>query len=106
MSESENCEKCQRIFRNLLAAKRASSCVYIRELGFTDQCDDFYDFSRIRRSYAELVGESAMDRIRMYDETKEDERRAKQAVTHYSIGTTQHLVAALTWPNWLWYQFG
>ena len=107
-SEMTESEKCQSIFRNLLVAKGLAqnqcSCTYIRELTFTKRCDEFYNFSNVRKSYAELVGTPAMDRITAFKETEEDERRAELAVTHYSIWTTQHLESALTWPNWLWYQ--
>eukprot|EP00955_Chlamydomonas_euryale_P116883 366444-Chlamydomonas_euryale.AAC.4 len=101
-------EKCQSIFRNLLVARgqvqNQSSCAYVRELTCTERCDKFFDMSHIHKSYAELVGTPAMERIRDYKETEEDERRAEQAVIHDSVWTTQNLESALTWRNWLWYQ--
>jgi hypothetical protein len=98
MTESE---RCQSIFRNLLAAAKdkSSACAYIRELAFTERCDKFYNLSDVRKSHAELVGEAAMERIVEYKETDEDKRRATQAVFHYSTWTTERLKAALTWPK-------
>lgn len=110
MSESEKKEfeklkgQCHNIFSNLYHFEGQSSRVYIRELMLTARCDEVYNFSDIRKSYADLVGTPAMKRITVFKETEEDERRAVQAVTHHSIWTTQHLESALTWPNWLWYQ--
>jgi hypothetical protein len=89
-------DRCQSIFLDLLIAKcqaqNPSSCAYIRQLTSTTRCDEFYDFSSVRKSYAEHVGTDSMQRITDFEETKQDESRA-----------AQHLESALTWPNWLWY---
>jgi hypothetical protein len=100
-------DRCQSIFLDLLIAKcqaqNPSSCAYIRQLTSTTRCDEFYDFSSVRKSYAEHVGTDSMQRITDFEETKQDESRAAQAGFHYCLWTTQHLESALTWPNWLWY---
>jgi hypothetical protein len=97
-------ERCQYIIHNLLTLKNRTSCGFIRELAFTDKCDQFYDLASIRKSYVEFVGAPAMERIVEYKETDEDKRRATQAVFHYTEWTTQRLEYALTWPSWLWYK--
>jgi hypothetical protein len=107
---SENYEKntrCQSIYRNLLISKSLPTspcaCVYFRELEYTSKCDEYYNFSRIRESYKELVGADAAERIRKFHETEEDERRAEQAVSHYNDWTVCNLKSALSWQNLLWY---
>jgi hypothetical protein len=72
-------------------------------LEYTWKCDEYYNFSHIRESYKELVGVDAAERIRKFQETEEDERRAEQAVAHYNDWTVRNLKSALNWQNFLWY---
>lgn len=100
--------KCQSIYRNLLlaqgAAQNHNAIVYLRELQHTARCNTFYDFTRMRASFAEVLGPAGMERISSFDETEKDERMAKQAVTHYHDWVDFNLQSALSLPSWLWYQ--
>lgn len=99
---------CQSVYRNLiqasLVAKKQSPTVFIRELEATAQCDRFYNLSTVRDAYHTKVGEDSMQRIATYDESKQDIRRAEQAVVHYHDTTQSTLVNVLNWQNWIWYQ--
>ena len=104
----ENIEaRCQSIYRNLLRASEAvladGPLLYVRELRQTSRCDQFYDFSKIRDSYATKLGKDRMQRVESFKQTSEDEEVVAQTVFHYRDWDEYNLLSALSWPNWLWY---
>eukprot|EP00195_Chlamydomonas_chlamydogama_P012256 CAMPEP_0202902034 /NCGR_PEP_ID=MMETSP1392-20130828/15963_1 /ASSEMBLY_ACC=CAM_ASM_000868 /TAXON_ID=225041 /ORGANISM="Chlamydomonas chlamydogama, Strain SAG 11-48b" /LENGTH=150 /DNA_ID=CAMNT_0049588715 /DNA_START=157 /DNA_END=609 /DNA_ORIENTATION=+ len=104
----EDVVKCQSIYRNLLQARgvsqeKSAASVFLRELQHTDRCDTYYDFKKIRKAYHDLVGRDSLSRIKAYEETEQDERRAEQALVHYHDFTQANLVRALDWQGWLWF---
>ena len=107
MDDSKLQSKCQSIYRNLLHARgvavNQNASVFIRELQHTARCDEFYDFSAIRKDYANMMGIDSMKRIATFDEVEKDERRAEQAVVHYFDYTQSNLVSALDWLGWIWH---
>lgn len=100
--------RCQSIYLNLLRSREASAMVqnplmYVRELEHTSLCDQFYDFSKTRTSYATALGRERMQRIISFRQADTDEQVAAQAVFHYRDRDERNLLSALSWPNWLWY---
>lgn len=98
---------CQSIYRNLLQASGGANirapAVYIRELSETARCDHVHDFSRVRNAYQRKLGADAATRIRDYQETEEDERRAQQAVVQNLDWTDGELLRAANLSTLLWY---
>lgn len=107
MDETMIRNKCQSVFRNLLQARgvtlNQSASMFIRELSCTSRCDDYIDFTAVRKAYQDHVGEDSMQRIVSFDETEKDERRAEQAVVHHYNWTQDNLLKALDWPSWFWF---
>ncbi len=94
---------CQDVYMNLLRT-RAAAPTFIRELQETVGCTP--DLAEVRRAYARHVGTDAMTRILAFAETRNDEERALQAVTHYSWWTRAEIVRGLSWTNWARYLLG
>jgi hypothetical protein len=92
--ELEKSQECKFVYQTLLAmANGCKSCVYMRELKWTENCDEILDMSEVRRLHAEHVGAEAMKRIQEYKETREDEMRAEQAVKQWKTRTERELSA-------------
>lgn len=103
-SDQSPLSRCQDVYMALLAFhEHLNSASYIRVLQHTSKCDIFYDFSDIRETYANALGEECMQRLIAYKETNADLRVALQAIDYYRFRTEINLKSALTWPNWLWY---
>lgn len=102
--EPEKADECRRVYATLMAMSkwRVRACVYMRELRWTEKCDQLHDMSEMRRLHEEYVGAKAMERIEAYAETREDERRAEQAAMHLRARTARELESARVWVNrWL-----
>lgn len=104
--------KCNSIYTTLLSMHRNKSVLgvpastYIREFWDTERCDRVSNLTPQREQLRTRINHSDPDRLaRMltFNETKQDEDIAMQAVYHYSSQHTHCLQNSLTFSSVLWY---
>lgn len=100
---SDDFDKCQTIFYNLayIAAVGGMPKVFLREFWQTTRCDDYHNFSSLRKDYVSHMGRTTLDRIMTYKEDYTDAEKATQTVVHYADWTKSELLKALTFPKWI-----
>eukprot|EP01089_Gocevia_fonbrunei_P020210 TRINITY_DN7461_c0_g2_i1.p1 TRINITY_DN7461_c0_g2~~TRINITY_DN7461_c0_g2_i1.p1 ORF type:complete len:198 (-),score=22.51 TRINITY_DN7461_c0_g2_i1:261-854(-) len=106
-SDEKDCKKCQSIFWNLIELMQGKysedSVSIIREIAETKRCDKFSDLSDVRMSIKGKIGAEGLRRIMNFNETEDDEKRARQSLIHYYYWINKNMKSSLSIPNQLYY---
>lgn len=105
--------RCTSIYWNLISLleEKPDSAItqnYVREMYQTERCDHCHDFSDLRSSFERHLenepGDSgAIQRIREYNTTDQDDARALQTLVHYWSWHRDEYRRGLPWYSQIYY---
>lgn len=73
---------------------------FIREVMGTERCDQYFNLSKFRQGFVNIITKEGVQRILEYKCTEQDKQRARYAMRHYDHYTEKKIAQTLSWSNW------